>query len=139
MASQSISLRIPREMRADIEAISRRTRRDFSSVAKEMLAEAIKMRRIPGIIFGDSPSGRVAKVAGTGLGVFEIARDWRGMDGDWERLRQAFHWLSEHELRAAVAYAEAYPEEIDERLRADEYWTPERVWETYPFMRPRAR
>ena len=42
MASQSISLRIPREMRADIEAISRRTGRDFSSVAKEMLAEAIK-------------------------------------------------------------------------------------------------
>ena len=65
MASQSISLRIPREMRADIEAISRRTGRDFSSVAKEMLAEAIKMRRIPGIIFADSPSGRVAKVAGT--------------------------------------------------------------------------
>ena len=56
-----------------------------------------------------------------------------------ERLRQAYHWLSEHELRAAVAYAEAYPEEIEERLRADEYWTPERVWETYPFMRPRTR
>jgi len=139
MASQSISLRIPREMRADIEAISRRTGRDFSSVAKEMLAEAIKMRRIPGIIFADSPSGRVAKVAGTGLGVFEIARNWRDMDGDWERLRQACHWLTEHELRAAVAYAEAYPEEIEERLRADEYWTPERVWETYPFMRPRTR
>jgi uncharacterized protein (DUF433 family) len=139
MASQSISLRIPREMRADIEAISRRTGRDFSGVAKEMLAEAIKMRRIPGIIFADSPSGRVAKVAGTGLGVFEIARDWRDMGGDWERLRQAYHWLTEHELRAAVAYAEAYPEEIEERLRADEYWTPERVWETYPFMRPRTR
>ncbi len=41
--------------------------------------------------------------------------------------------------RMALAYAEAYSEEIDERIKQDEYWTPERVWTTYPFLRPKDR
>ena len=139
MKTQPVSLRIPADIRAQIEETARRSGRDFSSVAKEMLAEAIKMRRIPGIVFADGPSGRVARVAGTGLEVFEIIRAFRDMDEDWERLRAAYHWLSENQLRAALAYAAAYPEEIGERLRADERWTPETLWATYPFMRPRNR
>ena len=137
--TQPVSLRIPEDVRAEIEATARRSGRDFSSVAKEMLAEAIKMRRIPGIVFADGTSGRVARVAGTGIEVFEIIRALRDMDNDWERLKEAFDWLSEQQLRAAVAYASAYPEEIDERLRADDYWTPERLWATYPFTRPKHR
>ena len=137
--TQPVSLHIPEDMRAEIEAIARRSGRDFSSVAEEMLVEAIKMRRIPGIVFADSTSGRVARVAGTGLEVFEIVRAFRDMDENWERLRTAYHWLSEHQLRAALAYAAAYPEEIEERLRADERWTPETLWATYPFTRPRTR
>src|SRR3712207_742345 len=107
--TQPVSLRLPEDVRAEIEATARRSGRDFSSVAEEMLAEAIKMRRIPGIVFADSPSGRGARVAGTGLEVFEIVRAFRDMDEDWQRLRQAFHWLSEQQLRAALAYADAYP------------------------------
>ena len=61
------------------------------------------------------------------------------MDEDWERLRASYHWLSDNQLRAALAYAAAYPEEIEERLRADERWTPETLWATYPFTRPRTR
>ena len=135
--TQPVSLRIPEDVRAEIEATARRSGRDFSSVAKEMLSEAIKMRRIPGVTFADSPSGRGARVAGTGLGVFEIVRAFRNMDEDWERLRAAYHWLSEQQLRGALAYATAYPEEVEERLRAEECWTPETVWTTYPFTKPR--
>ncbi len=135
--TQPVSLRIPEDVRAEIEATARRSGRDFSSVAKEMLTEAIKMRRIPGIVFADGPNRRVARVAGTGLEVFEIVRAFRDMDEDWERLRAAYHWLSEQQLRAALAYAAAYPEEIEERLRAEEHWTPETLWTTYPFMKPR--
>ncbi len=137
--TQPVSLRIPEDVRAEIEATARRSGRAFSSVAKEMLTEAIKMRRIPGIVFADSTSGRVARVAGTGLEVFEIVRAFRDMDEDWGQLREAYHWLSEHQLRAALAYAAAYPEEIEERLRADERWTLETLWAAYPFTRPRTR
>ena len=136
MSSKPVSLRIPDPIRAAIQDTVRRTGRDFSSVANEMLSEAVKMRRIPGITFADGPAGRRARVAGTGIEVFEVVQSYRSVEQAWDRLRQVYHWLSEHQLRAALAYAEAYPEEIEERLRAEEYWTPERVWSTYPLMRP---
>ena len=121
-----------------VEALAERTGRDRSAVVNELLDEGLRMRRIPGIAFGDSDRGRVARVAGTGLAIYEIARTRREVDGDWHRLREAYHWLSEPQLRAAVAYADAFPEEIEARIRADEAWTPEEVWRTYPFMRPKS-
>jgi uncharacterized protein (DUF433 family) len=136
MGGRPTSLRVPEDVREAIEEIMRCTGRDFSSIAKEMLAEAVKMRRIPGIVFADGPTGRRARIAGTGIDVYSLIRDYRDMGEDWESLRQAFHWLSEHQLRAALAYAEAYPEEIEERLREEKTWNPERVWATYPFMKP---
>jgi uncharacterized protein (DUF433 family) len=129
-------LRIPEEARSEIEATARRSRRTFSSVANEMLVEAARMRRIPGIVFADGGAGRRAKIAGTGLNVFTVVGQYREMGEDWERLREAYHWLSELQLRAALAYAQAFPEEIDEWLREEESWTQERVWNTYPFTRP---
>ncbi len=131
-----VSLRIPQEVRAAIQETAKRSGRGFSSVANEMLTEAVKIRRIPGITFMDSPAGRVACVAGTGIKVFLVVRAYRTMHEDWERLRKAYDWLSERQLRAALAYSDAYPAEIEARIQADEYWTPERVWSTYPFLKP---
>jgi uncharacterized protein (DUF433 family) len=97
------------------------------------------MRRIPGIVFADSRSGRVARLAGTGLAVYEVVRTLREVDDNAARLRASYHWLSEPQLRSALAYAEAYPEEIEQRLRDEADWTPDRLWQTYPFMRPDSR
>src|SRR5437764_15301828 len=111
MNSRPVSLRLPEDVRAAIDEAATRTRRGFSSVANEMLAEAAKMRRIPGIVFADGPSGRRARVAGTGLAVFEILRTYRDSGEDWDTLRESYHWLTENQLRSALAYAAAYPEE----------------------------
>jgi uncharacterized protein (DUF433 family) len=78
-------------------------------------------------------------VAGSGLAVYEIVRALRDLDNNLERLRAAYHFLSDQQLRSALAYADAYPVEIEQRLHDDAEWTPERVWETYPFMRPAAK
>lgn len=136
MANHPVSLRIPEEVRAIIEDTAKRTKRDFSSVANEMLEEAVKSRRVPGIIFVDGINGRVARVAGTGLEVWEIARDYHDLGANWERLRTAYHWLQEPQLRSALAYAEAYPEEVEARIRRDEQRAPEDFWAAYPFTRP---
>lgn len=136
MKGQPVSLRIPEDIRATIKETAHRTKRDFSSVAVEMLTEAVKMRRVPGIVFADETLGRVPKVAGTGLDVFEVVQTYRDVDRDWKRLQNAFPWLSEYQLRAALAYAAAYPDEIEEHLRENERWTPEEVWSTYPSTRP---
>ena len=136
MSAKPTSIRIAEDTRRAIEYDCSRTGRSFSGLANEMLAEAVKMRRIPGIAFQDAPSGRTAVIAGTGLEVFEIVRSCREIGCDWEQLGEAYHWLTEAQLRAALAYASAYPDEIEPRIALDEYWTPERVWATYPFMRP---
>jgi uncharacterized protein (DUF433 family) len=141
----TLSVRSPRSIRFvqrvddGVQDLARRTGRDVSSVVNEMLDEGLKMRRIPGIVFGDSRSGRVARVAGTGLGVWEIIRALKELDNDPARLRTAFHWLTDQQLRSALAYAEAYPEEIEVRIRLEERWTPERLQETYPFTRADSR
>jgi uncharacterized protein (DUF433 family) len=140
MSSAPKTIRMPDDIREPIEAEARLARRDFSSVANEMLLEAIKMRRIPGILFANSPAGgRVARIAGTGLEVFELVQAYRAMENSWARLRESFHWLSDTQLRAALAYSEAYPEEIEERIRREEAWTPEATWQKYPFMSPKGR
>lgn len=133
---QPVSLRISDDVRAAIAETARRTRRDFSSIANEMLEEAVRMRRIPGIVFADGPAGRRARIAGTGLEVFEIIEQYRAVEQDWERLKEGFHWLNEHQLRAALAYAEAYPEEIEEWLKGDFYSFFEEAWAQYPYMKP---
>jgi uncharacterized protein (DUF433 family) len=130
---------VPEETRRAIEEASRRSGRDFSSVVNEMLSEAVKMRRIPGIVFADGPVGRVARVAGTGIEVFEVIKTYQGVEQSWDRLRQAYHWLSEQQLRAALAYAAAYPEEIEERLKDESSLTPEEIWSRYPFTSPDRR
>jgi hypothetical protein len=40
-----------------------------------LLTEAEKMRRVPGIAFADGTSGRVPRIAGTGLEVFKSIND----------------------------------------------------------------
>jgi uncharacterized protein (DUF433 family) len=129
-------VRLPEHVDDWLQGLARQTGRDVSAVVNELLDEGLRMRRIPGIVFGDSRSGRVARIAGTGLAVWEIARAFQDVEGDWSLLREEYHWLTDGQLRAAVAYAQAYPDEIAARIELDEQWTPERLWETYPFMRP---
>jgi uncharacterized protein (DUF433 family) len=132
---QPVTIRLSAEVREAIKEITRRTSRDFSSVAHEMLEEAIKMRRIPGIYFMDTPTGRHAHIGGTGLEVWQIVRPYKEGNNE-DAIRYAFHWLTEHQIRMALAYAEAYPEEIDARIRLEEEWTIEEIYARYPYMKP---
>jgi uncharacterized protein (DUF433 family) len=125
------SLRISRETLEEIEHQFRG--RDFSSAANELLTEALKMRRCPGIIFADGPAGRRARVSGTGIDVWEIVAAYESLGRQWSRLAEAFHWLSETQLRAALGYYKCYPAEIEGRIRIDDTWSPETVRARYPF------
>lgn len=129
------SLRIPRETLAEIERTFRG--RDFSSVANELLAEAVKMRRCPGIVFADGPAGRRARISGTGVDVWEVVATCQSVGQNWTRLTRACDTLGESQLRAALAFYRCYPEEIDERIAANESWSPERLAGRYPFTRSR--
>lgn len=106
-------------------------------MATATLTEAEKMRRVPGIVYADGPTGRRARIASAGLDVFEIIGPYRSMPGGWPELREAYHWLTEAQLRAALTVHEMFPDEIDDRLAREDAWTAERLYATYPFMKPR--
>jgi uncharacterized protein (DUF433 family) len=102
-------------------------------------SEAEKMARVPGIVFADGPAGRRARLAGTGLEVFEVVLVDRAGGGDWAALREHFDWLSEAQLQAARRYFELYPEDVLPFVEAIEAARIEDVWRQYPQTRPRPR
>ena len=130
------SLRIPRETFDDIEKIASETGREFSAIAKDLLAEAVKMRRCPGIVFVNGVRGRKAKIAGTGLDVWEIIATYISVNNKFPRLRKAYHWLSDQQLKAAIGYYTAYRDEIDRLIEQNESWNRKAVVDHYPFLDP---
>ena len=121
------SLRIPRGTFDDIEKIASETGREFSAIAKDLLAEAVKMRRCPGIVFVNGVRGRKAKIAGTGLDVWEIIATYKSVNNKFPRLRKAYHWLSDQQLKAAIGYYTAYRDEIDSLIKQNESWNSKTV------------
>ena len=139
MAPRVKGIRITDELDHEIAQESTERARTWSALAAELLQEAIRMRRAPGILFVDGPVGRRAVVAGTGLDVWEVVTTWRACGGDFAKLRKNYPWLTVTQLRAPLAYYELYPAEIDARLEREARWTPERVAQELPFARPRNR
>jgi uncharacterized protein (DUF433 family) len=132
------SLRLPEETLKEIEQLATETGRDFSTVTKDLLTEAIKMRRCPGIVFGEGVSGRRAKVAGTGIEVWEIISMYRSVGKNVKRVKKAYHWLSQEQVKVALSYYSAYPEEIDRLIERNESWTKKKIQERHPFMGSRS-
>ncbi|MBM4278971.1 MAG: hypothetical protein FJ130_14010 [Deltaproteobacteria bacterium] len=81
MAGVQKSLRLPPETMKKIEQMAKETGQDFSNVTKDLLQEAIKMRRCPGILFSEGTGGRRAGVAGTGIEVWEMIAACKSMKG----------------------------------------------------------
>jgi uncharacterized protein (DUF433 family) len=136
MAGVQKSLRLPAETTKEIEQMAKETGQDFSNVTKDLLQEALKMRRCPGILLAQGTSGRRARVAGTGIEVWEVIAAYKSVKEDFKRLKKAYHWLSEEQLKAALGYYAIYPKEIDRLIEQNEQWNEERLRERYPFMRP---
>lgn len=134
MTTVSKSLRLPAELAEQIERELARTGvKEWSAGVLQLLVEALRMRRAPGIVFADSPAGRCATIAGTGIAVWEVISASQSLGGDFARLRASYEWLSEAQLRAALSYYAGYPEEINGRLALEEQWTPDGVRQELPF------
>ncbi len=117
MTTPTKTLRLRPQLRSEIERIARRSRRTFSEVTQDLIAEALRMRECPGIYFADEPGGREAKVAGTGLGVWEVLRDYLAAGRDERALRKSLPQLSAAQVKACLLYYRRYPQEIDAEIR----------------------
>jgi uncharacterized protein (DUF433 family) len=101
-----------------------------------LLEEAVRMARVPGIIFVEGRERRRAAVAFSGLEVWDIVSTWKETGENSDAVAEAYPELSDAQLGAALAYYRRYPEDIDARLEREAHWTPERVAEEFPFTRP---
>jgi uncharacterized protein (DUF433 family) len=137
MGAVQKSLRLPEETVKEIDKLAKERGEDFSATAKNLLEEAIKTRRSPGIIFALGVSGRRARVAGTGIEVWEIIARYHSLNRDQKRLQQAFHWLAPGQIKAALGYYAAYPAEINALIARNEQWTEETLEKRYPALSPR--
>lgn len=106
-------------------------------MALDVCSEAERRRRVPGVYFADEPSGRTAKLAGTGLGVWEVITACRERPLDRACLARCFDWLSPAQIRAVADCYAAFPDEIDAEIAENDAITPESLYRKYPFMRPR--
>jgi uncharacterized protein (DUF433 family) len=100
------------------------------------LTETEKMKKVPGIVFADGPVGRRARVAGSGIDVFEVINIHRTCGEDPAATAEALDSLTQQQLQAAFAYYAAFPEEVDERLARDAEITPEYLRARFPQPQP---
>lgn len=117
MSNAVKSIRVDPETASDIERLSAGQRTTFSALAAEMLCEAAKTRRCPGVVFADGPAGRRARIEGTGIEIWEVISSYLALGKDERRLREAYHWLSERQILAALGYGRTYSREIEDLIR----------------------
>jgi uncharacterized protein (DUF433 family) len=111
---QPFSVRLEDHTEKLVEAEARRTRRTKSAVVEAFTEETARTRRFPGIAFRGDDARRRAWVIGSGLDVWEIIQMLEDF-GSVEAL-EADMPLSRAQVRLAVAYSDAYPDEINNAI-----------------------
>ena len=134
MGTKARGIRLPQDLEQEVQREIRLRSATFTEIAVGLLREAVRMRRVPGIVFMDGPAGRRAIIAGTGLNVWEVVAAYKALGEDYERLLKFYGWLTERQLRGALTYYQLYREEIDVRVEREVLWTPERVRQEFPFL-----
>lgn len=130
-------IRLSEEAVKEIEALASGSGRDFSGIARDLLIEAVKMRRCPGITFADGATGRRARIAGTGIDIWEFIATFKGLAENYSKLKETYHWLSDQQIRFALSYYALYPDEIDEKINRNEDITQAQIIKRFPFLQGR--
>ncbi len=126
------SFRLRAGLRKYLDNLAERSQRSVSDVAQQLLEEAIRTMECPGIYFADEAAGRTAKIMGTGLGVWEVIRDYAAVGEREDELRGIFPQLTPAQIGAARNYFLRYPDEVQRRIDWNAALTPERVVARYP-------
>ncbi|MBO0693154.1 MAG: hypothetical protein J2P58_09685 [Acidimicrobiaceae bacterium] len=120
--SRPTSFRLSEELLERVDAEAAATGTSATALVTSLLDEGLKTRRFPGVVYRSGPAGRRAALA-SGPDVWEIVRAVRRTPGKGEpRLRRVAEeaGLGLDQVRLAVNFYSAYPEETDARIAADE-------------------
>ena len=111
--SRVISLRVKDDQAQSLDRLARRFGRSVGATAGLLLAEKLKEEEFAYIEFRATPAGRQPYIRGTRLAVWQVVLIARGFDMDASKVAEAYGFVREEQIRAALTYAQAYPGEID--------------------------
>jgi uncharacterized protein (DUF433 family) len=106
-----MTLRLPPQVARGVELLARRFGHRPSQVGARLVEEGLRRRDHPQIELRDTISGRVAFLAGTRFAVYWVARAIRSGKTPEGFARE--YELPVETVRAALAYAVAFPEEME--------------------------
>lgn len=133
--SQTISLRLPDELVNRLDRFARLLGNGMTRTRASVLLldEALREEEFAGIEFRNTFTGRQPFVKGTGMAVWEFVMVARGFDMDAERTADYLQ-CPVAQVKAALNYYHAYPEEIDQALQ-DNDMDEERLKRMFPNLR----
>jgi len=125
----SIRLAMPEDRFVREEA--KRLRQSRGTIVEAYTAEAIRMRRFPGIAFRGEDQRRRAWVLGTGLDVWEIVALVREFGSEQKVVKE--YELTPGKIRVALAYYNESKSEIEEQLTLSRR-SAEELSSRFPFI-----
>ena len=111
MATKPISLRVAAEVKFELERIARRFGTSPATLGADYVTQGVRMAKHPSIEFRQTPIGRMAYVRGVRLPVWLAVQTVEESGGDADKAAKLLR-LPVLLLRAALAYARDFPEEI---------------------------
>ncbi|MGH8999836.1 MAG: hypothetical protein ACRDY7_10665 [Acidimicrobiia bacterium] len=122
MAREVMSVRVSAETRTRLQHAAALAGEPAASLAERLIEEGLRQRAHPLIRFVDGPTGRRARLP-VGPDVWELVTFVRRSEaGTGDKVAHAAGWFGVPgaHVEAGLAYAGAFPAEIDDRIRVNE-------------------
>jgi len=114
-SSMVISMRLPAESGKRLKRMANRHGWTPSDASARLVEEGLRRSEFASIDFRDSPAGRQACIQGSSLAVWEVMLLVRSYKENSSAVAGHLKW-PEAKVQAAINYAEAFPEEINDAM-----------------------
>ena len=113
--SMVLSMRLPMASGRRLKRMANRHGWTPSDASARLVEEGLRRSEFAFLDFRDSPAGRQAYIQGSTLAVWEVIFLLRSYSGNVAAVAKHLKW-PEAKVRAAVNYADAFSEEINEAM-----------------------
>jgi uncharacterized protein (DUF433 family) len=112
-------MRLQEDQIERLRRLARRLGRTPSETSTLLVEEALRRAEFAFLDFRDSPVGRQAYIQGSRVAVWEVVQVARSYQMDPARTAEHLRWPV-LQVRAALNYAAAYPDEVEAAIRDNE-------------------
>jgi hypothetical protein len=126
-----LSMRLPVESGRRLKRLASRHGWTPSDASARLVEEGLRRSEFAFLDFRDSPAGRQAYIQGSTLAIWEVMLLLRSYKGNVKDVAKHLRW-PEAKVRAALNYAEAFPEEVNEAIAENDATDFDRLKRSLP-------